>query len=161
MKKASRIIISILLIAAMIVPAAIFANAEVNVSTTPSKQGGEPYEYYNLKDGLYTKKTVSGPLDNGNYQVELEAYTSDVRYLTADKKGTIDILIALDNSSSMGSSISKGSKAYKARDAIAKTLDFFVNQCGAGNKFNANISVFTFSNKVTHQIPSNNVFKGN
>lgn len=160
MKKASRIIISILLIAAMIVPAAIFANAEVNVSTTPSKQGGEPYEYYNLKDGLYTKKTVSGPLDNGNYQVELEAYTSDVRYLTADKKGTIDILIALDNSSSMGSSISKGSKAYKARDAIAKTLDFFVNQCGAGNKFNANISVFTFSNKVTHQIPSNNVFKG-
>lgn len=146
MKKASRIIISILLIAAMIVPAAIFANAEVNVSTTPSKQGGEPYEYYNLKDGLYTKKTVSGPLDNGNYQVELEAYTSDVRYLTADKKGTIDIMVLMDNSNSM-----LGSKRTDAKNAIKTVFSNLVNNYGAGTKYAANVCLYTFSNSVTHR----------
>lgn len=146
MKKASRIIISILLIAAMIVPAAIFANAEVNVSTTPSKQGGEPYEYYNLKDGLYTKKTVSGPLDNGNYQVELEAYTSDVRYLTADKKGTIDIMVLMDNSNSM-----LGSKRTDAKNAIKTVFSNLVNNYGAGTKYTANVCLYTFSNSVTHR----------
>lgn len=146
MKKASRIIISILLIAAMIIPAAIFANAEVNVSTTPSKQGGEPYEYYNLKDGLYTKKTVSGPLDNGNYQVELEAYTSDVRYLTADKKGTIDIMVLMDNSNSM-----LGSKRTDAKNAIKTVFSNLVNNYGAGTKYAANVCLYTFSNSVTHR----------
>lgn len=146
MKKASRIIISILLIAAMIVPAAIFANAEVNISTTPSKQGGEPYEYYNLKDGLYTKKTVSGPLDNGNYQVELEAYTSDVRYLTADKKGTIDIMVLMDNSNSM-----LGSKRTDAKNAIKTVFSNLVNNYGAGTKYAANVCLYTFSNSVTHR----------
>ena len=128
----------------MIVPAAIFANAEVNVSTTPSKQGGEPYEYYNLKDGLYTKKTVSGPLDNGNYQVELEAYTSDVRYLTADKKGTIDIMVLMDNSNSM-----LGSKRTDAKNAIKTVFSNLVNNYGAGTKYTANVCLYTFSNSVT------------
>ena len=130
----------------MIVPAAIFANAEVNVSTTPSKQGGEPYEYYNLKDGLYTKKTVSGPLDNGNYQVELEAYTSDVRYLTADKKGTIDIMVLMDNSNSM-----LGSKRTDAKNAIKTVFSNLVNNYGAGTKYTANVCLYTFSNSVTHR----------
>lgn len=130
----------------MIVPAAIFANAEVNVSTTPSKQGGEPYEYYNLKDGLYTKKTVSGPLDNGNYQVELEAYTSDVRYLTADKKGTIDIMVLMDNSNSM-----LGSKRTDAKNAIKTVFSNLVNNYGAGTKYAANVCLYTFSNSVTHR----------
>lgn len=146
MKKASRIIISILLIVAMIIPAAIFARAEVNVSTTPSKQGGEPYEYYNLKDGLYTKKTVFGPLDNGNYQVELEAYTSDVRYLTADKKGTIDIMVLMDNSNSM-----LGSKRTDAKNAIKTVFSNLVNNYGAGTKYTANVCLYTFSNSVTHR----------
>lgn len=149
MKKASRIIISILLIAAMIVPAAIFANAEVNVSTTPSKQGGEPYEYYNLKDGLYTKKTVSGPLDNGNYQVELEAYTSDVRYLSNENKQILDIMCLVDTSNSMAYPIGNKERMKQLKTALKNVMESLVNNYQAGTKIQINTSIWTFSNRCT------------
>lgn len=149
MKKASRIIISILLIAAMIVPAAIFANAEVNVSTTPSKQGGEPYEYYNLKDGLYTKKTVSGPLDNGNYQVELEAYTSDVRYLSNENKQILDIMCLVDTSNSMAYPVGNKERMKQLKTALENVMESLVNNYQAGTKIQINTSIWTFSNRCT------------
>lgn len=144
MKKASRIIISILLIAAMIVPAAIFARAEVNVSTAPSKQGGEPYEYYNLKDGLYTKKTVSGPLDNGNYQVELEAYTSDISLISATESVDVDIMILVDTSLSMATN----DKMDAFKEVSIGALKDLVENHGAGTKHSVNVSVISFATAV-------------
>lgn len=146
MKKASRIIISILLIAAMIVPAAIFANAEVNVSTTPMKSENTS-EYYNLKEGLYTKKTIVGPDADGNYDVTIDAYTSDVRYIQKNVKA-LDILVLLDNSGSMGDKKDTSSKAYIARDSIAQMLQRLVDNYGAGTKFKANLALCTFSDET-------------
>ena len=148
MKKASRIIISLLLIAAMIVPAAIFANAEVNVSTTPMKSENTN-EYYNLKEGLYTKKTIAGPDADGNYDVTIDAYTSDVRYIKREMSSSaLDILVLLDNSGSMGTNKSDAnSKAYQARKAISDMLQTLVTDYGAGTKFKANLAVCTFAGK--------------
>lgn len=148
MKKASRIIISILLIAAMIIPAAIFANAEVNVSTTPMKSENTN-EYYNLKEGLYTKKTIAGPDTDGNYDVTIDAYTSDVRYIQKNVKA-LDILVLLDNSGSMGTDLSdKTSRAYKARNAIVRMIKALRDTYGAGNKFQANIAICPFAGDDT------------
>ena len=148
MKKASRIIISILLIAAMIVPAAIFANAEVNVSTTPMKSENTN-EYYNLKEGLYTKKMIAGPDADGNYDVTIDAYTSDVRYIKKEmSSNALDILVLLDNSGSMGDKKDTSSKAYIARDSIAQMLQRLVNNYGAGTKFKANLALCTFSDET-------------
>ena len=149
MKKASRIIISILLIAAMIVPAAIFANAEVNVSTTPSKQGGEPYEYYNLKDGLYTKKTVSGPLDNGNYQVELEAYTSDISFISAKQDKALDVLLIMDCSASM--SDRDTSMINAAKQSLTNLVKNY-NVGAEANQFKVNVAVKTYGNIVSDRL---------
>lgn len=150
MKKASRIIISILLIATMIVPAAIFANAEVNVSTTPMKSESTN-EYYNLKEGLYTKKTIAGPDADGNYDVTIDAYTSDVRYIKKEmSSNALDILVLLDNSGSMGEKKDKNykeSKAFKARKAISDMLDGLIRDYGAGTKFKANLAVCTFASQ--------------
>jgi hypothetical protein len=145
MKKASRIIISVLLIVAMIVPASVFVKAETNVITTPISQS-ETNEYYNLKEGLYTKKTVEGPDKEGNYKIELEAYTSDVRYLTADNKGEIDIMVLMDNSNSM-----LGSKRKDAISAIKTVFSNLVNNYGAGTKYKANVCMYTFANSTTHR----------
>lgn len=148
MKKASRIIISILLIATMIVPAAIFANAEVNVSTTPIKSENTS-EYYNLKEGLYTKKTIAGPDADGNYDVTIDAYTSDVRYIQKNVKA-LDILVLLDNSGSMGTNLNdKASRAYQARDAIVRMIKALRDTYGAGNKFQANIAICPFAGDDT------------
>lgn len=149
MKKILNITISVLLIIAMIVPAAIFASAEVNVSTTPSKQGGEPYEYYNLKDGLYTKKTVLGPLDNGNYQVELEAYTSDVRYLSNENKQILDIMCLVDTSNSMAFPPGNKERMKQLKTALKNVMESLVNNYQAGTKIQINTSIWTFSNRCT------------
>lgn len=152
MKKASRIIISLLLIAAMIVPAAIFANAEVNVSTTPMKSENTN-EYYNLKEGLYTKKTIAGPDADGNYDVTIDAYTSDVRYIKREMSSSaLDILVLLDNSASMGDKDDESSGAYKARHSIVAMATTLVKDYGAGTKFKANLAVYTFANKATRQL---------
>jgi len=148
MKKASRIIISVLLIVAMIVPASVFVKAETNVITTPISQS-ETNEYYNLKEGLYTKKTIAGPDADGNYDVTIDAYTSDVRYIQKNIKA-LDILVLLDNSGSMGEKTDKNynqSKAYKARKAISDLLQALVTDYGAGTKFKANLAVCTFAGK--------------
>lgn len=147
MKKILNITISVLLIIAMIVPVAIFASAEVNVSTTPSKQGGEPYEYYNLKDGLYTKKTVSGPLDNGNYQVELEAYTSDISLVSATESVDVDIMILVDTSLSMASN----DKMDTFKEVSIGALKNLVEKHGVGTKHSVNVSVISFASAVHTQ----------
>ena len=148
MKKASRIIISVLLIVAMIVPASVFVKAETNVITTPISQS-ETNEYYNLKEGLYTKKTVEGPDADGNYDVTIDAYTSDVRYIKKEMSSSaLDILVLLDNSGSMGTDKSDTtSKAYKARKAVSDMLQVLVDAYGAGTKFKANLAVCTFAGK--------------
>lgn len=148
MKKASRIIISVLLIVAMIVPASVFVKAETNVITTPISQS-ETNEYYNLKEGLYTKKTVEGPDADGNYDVTIDAYTSDVRYIKREMSSSaLDILVLLDNSGSMGTNKSDAnSKAYKARKAVSDMLQVLVDAYGAGTKFKANLAVCTFAGK--------------
>lgn len=145
MKKILNITISVLLIIAMIVPAAIFASAEVNVSTTPSKQGGEPYEYYNLKDGLYTKKTVSGPLDNGNYQVTLESYTSDVRLIQSDNQQILDIMCLVDQSNSM----LFNNRMSQLKSSLKTVMSSLINDYGAGSKLKMNVSIWSFGNVCT------------
>ena len=144
MKKVSRIIISVLLIILMLVPSSVFVRAEDVTSTTPTKQTYGPYEYYNLKDGLYTKKTVEGPNADGTYDVTIDSYTSDVKYVSAEKTGAIDIMALVDNSNSM-----TGKKASAAQSALKKVLADLLNNYGAGTKYTANISIWTFSNVCT------------
>ena len=146
MKKVSRIIISVLLIVLMLVPSSVFVSAEDVTSTTPIKQTYGPYEYYNLKDGLYTKKTVEGPNADGTYDVTIDSYTSDVSYISEKvSSNAIDILVLLDNSGSMGSKDKEGTGANKARKAISEMVDKLVTQYGAGRKFKANLAVRTFA----------------
>lgn len=144
MKKVSRIIISVLLIVLMLVPSSVFVSAEDVTSTTPIKQTYGPYEYYNLQDGLYTKKTVEGPNADGTYDVTIDSYTSDVKYVSAGKTGAIDIMALVDNSNSM-----TGKKASAAQSALKKVLADLLNNYGAGTKYTANISIWTFSNVCT------------
>lgn len=152
MKKVSRIIISVLLIILMLVPSSVFVSAEDVTSTTPTKQTYGPYEYYNLQDGLYTKKTVEGPNADGTYDVTIDSYTSDVSYISADKTGAIDIMILLDNSSSMGSAKNSKDRAYIARHAITDLFTALINDYGADDKYDTNISVYTFADITTERI---------
>lgn len=160
MKKISKIIISVLLVAAILVPTFVFVTAETTVNTTPNVSA-DTKEYYNLKDGIYTKKSVSGPNEDGTYDVTIDSYTSDVRYISADKTGAIDIMVLLDNSQSMGSSVVSGAKAYEARKAIQNVFSALINNYGADEKYTANVCVYTFSNKPTHRLGYRTLTKDN
>ena len=144
MKKVSRIIISVLLIILMLVPSSVFVSAEDVTSTTPTKQTYGPYEYYNLQDGLYTKKTVEGPNADGTYDVGLEAYTSDVRYVLNDNNNQIiDIMCLVDRSNSMLSD----NRMSQLKTALKKTLSSLINDYKFGSEIKANVSIWSFSNQ--------------
>lgn len=139
MKKVSRIIISVLLIILMLVPSSVFVSAEDVTNTTPTKQTYGPYEYYNLKDGLYTKKTVEGPNADGTYDVTIDSYTSDVAMIEADKSITVDVTLLLDNSASM-----IGNKHEDLINAAIKTMQILASESTL-KKHNINVAIFTFS----------------
>lgn len=144
MKKVSRIIISVLLIILMLVPSSVFVSAEDVTSTTPVKQTYGPYEYYNLQDGLYTKKTVEGPNADGTYDVGLEAYTSDVRYVLHNGNNQIiDIMCLVDRSNSMLSD----NRMSQLKTALKQTLSSLINDYKFGSEIKANVSIWSFSNQ--------------
>lgn len=144
MRKVSRIVLSLLLILAIIVPATVFVSAEPTVNTTP-KIEETTKEYYNLKSGLYTKKNVKGPLDNGNYQVTLESYTSDVRLIPSDNQQILDIMCLVDQSNSM----LFDDRMSQLKSSLKTVMSSLINDYGAGSKLKINVSIWSFSNVCT------------
>lgn len=139
-------IVCIVLAMAILIPATMFSLAEneTAVLTTPKEMSSDTLEYYDLEKGVYTSKKVTGPNADGTYNVTVDTYTSDVKYISGSAE-PIDMMILLDNSASMNID-NRGSDAKKA---AADILDKMVNIYGAGSRIEINVCMYTFGNSCT------------
>lgn len=155
MKKIALRTISCILLVAVFVSSMVFAQAEPEL-VTEFIVTTETNEYYNLEDGLYTKKTVKGPYNAGTeneyYDVTLDTYTSDVTLISSVSETNLDITFLVDVSSSLTGDM-KG-----VRDAITKTINNLYNNYESSLVKKIHISIISFGTGSTQRIGYTNLY---
>lgn len=142
MKRIFKIITSCLLLVAIVCSSLmIFAEAEVPLRTTEQHMTTEA-TYYNLKDGLYTYKSIAGPNANGEYDITIDTYTSDVSVISGVESEEIDITFVVDMSSSV-----IGNEVNQLKDSMRiplKTLTQNYNVGTNAGQYRINVSIIRF-----------------
>lgn len=103
--------------------------------------------------GVQLDKTVTGPDNDGNYTVRLEAYATGAQTTVVSTK-PCDIVLVLDVSGSMDDAISRNDSTKKM-DALKNAVNNFIDQVAAKEAADGvkhQISIVKFAGKSTDEV---------